>query len=207
MARLSHHATLADVDGLDELLARRLRELIAAQRLRHQDLADGMRVLGFAWTSNRVTQVITGRRGLSLLEVAGLCELLRRPLSDLIGRSGDVALPEGSVRASELLNALSGKPGLWRGRGEARRLLRSWDETTAKTARRIGSTPDEVLAASYALWGRDLAEERDHRVEAEQAATSEDDPRRLRARRGHVTRALVEELRAHLARVEEEGRA
>lgn len=184
------------MDALDALLAGRLRELLAEQGMRHQDLADGMRGLGFPWTANRVTQVVTGRRALSLLEIAGLCELLRRPLADLLEHNGDVALPTGSVRTLDLANALAGRPGGWQARGEARRILRSWDEATAKTARRLGATPDEVLAASYALWRRDIAEERDQRVERETVAADEDDPRRLRARRGHVTRALVDELRS-----------
>lgn len=64
------------------------------------------------------------------------------------------------------------------------------DEATVKAARRLDADPWDVAVASFQLWDRDLASERDERVG--QRAES---MRARQARRGHVTRQLLEELR------------
>lgn len=63
------------------------------------------------------------------------------------------------------------------------------DEATVKAARRLNADPVEVDATARRLWGRTLTAERDVRVGT--AARSRAD----QSRRGHVTRALIEELR------------
>jgi transcriptional regulator with XRE-family HTH domain len=62
-------------------------------------------------------------------------------------------------------------------------------------ARKLGVTPQEVAEAARWLWGRSLTAVRDSRAAA---AGDELGAESLRAVRGHVTRELVEELRAHL---------
>lgn len=64
------------------------------------------------------------------------------------------------------------------------------DEATGKAARRLAATAEEVAVAAQTLWHRSLTAERDARVEAKGQASA----RVRQARRGHVTRALVEEL-------------
>jgi transcriptional regulator with XRE-family HTH domain len=63
------------------------------------------------------------------------------------------------------------------------------DEATVKAARRLDADPVDVDAMAQRLWGRTLTAERDVRVGA--ATRSRAD----QARRGHVTRALIDELR------------
>jgi transcriptional regulator with XRE-family HTH domain len=64
------------------------------------------------------------------------------------------------------------------------------DEATVKAARRLGADPVEVDAKARQLWGRSLTAERDARVGV--ASRSRVD----QARRGHVTRQLIDELRS-----------
>jgi hypothetical protein len=62
-------------------------------------------------------------------------------------------------------------------------------------ARKFGTTPELVNLAALRLWGRTLAEERDHRL----SDLAVDLPaRRRQALRGHITRDLMTELEAEL---------
>jgi transcriptional regulator with XRE-family HTH domain len=63
------------------------------------------------------------------------------------------------------------------------------DEATVKAARRLERSPDEVDSAARRLWGRSLTDEREARI-GKASRTRAD-----QARRGHVTRQLVDELR------------
>jgi len=66
------------------------------------------------------------------------------------------------------------------------------DEATVKAAQRLHADPVDVDAAARLLWGRGLVAERDARLGS--ATRSRAD----QARRGHVTRVLIEELRGAL---------
>ncbi|TFV67227.1 UNVERIFIED_ORG: hypothetical protein E4P37_03455 [Bacillus sp. AZ43] len=199
------------MNGLDALVADRVRELLAEDGLRHEDLAAGMRTLGFRWRANRVTQLATGRRGISLVELAGICEVLRRPLAELLGGAGadeKITLPHpqhdaARVPLGHIVAALSGTAGRWTAYGaDFAAEMEAVTEATVKAARRLGRTPTEVSVASAELWGRPLTHERDARLDGD--PEGDDDPRRRQARRGHVTRALIDELRAHFEQREEQ---
>jgi transcriptional regulator with XRE-family HTH domain len=218
------------MDGLRAPLARRLREALEAEGLRQEDLAEAMTGLGFAWTRNRVTQVVTGRGALSVLEIAGLCAVLRVSLADLLGgATQELALDAGSVPLRAILEALFyGESESWHllgdrsapaeqfldelGLAHAAQVARTstppsepaiyrttaWGEraeATRKAARRLGVTPRDVEAAAVQLWGHALPIERDRRVDPR----PDEGARALQARRAHVTRALLVELREHLA--------
>ncbi|RBY92947.1 hypothetical protein DQ241_02660 [Blastococcus sp. TF02A-30] len=218
------------MDGLRAPLARRLGDLLKSRQLRHEDLAEAMTDLGFDWTRNRVTQVVTGRGALTLLEIAGLCSALNLSLGDLLGGPDtEVALPGGSVPLRAILEALlHGSSESWQLLGdqsaETEQMLgellaahveqaartssppsrpaysgTAWGEqaeATRKAARRLGVTPRTVETAAVQLWGRSLTAERDHRVEPR----PDEDVRSLQARRAHVTRTLLSELRFHLGK-------
>jgi transcriptional regulator with XRE-family HTH domain len=194
---------VADVDELDEVVAERLRALLADKGLRQQDLAAGLGGLGFHWTPNRVAQVVTGRRPLSLLEAAGVCEVLGLSLAGLLGSTGEVTLPNGSTATvAQIAEAVNSGGGDWEGRATARALFgqQELEEASAKAARRLGVTSQEVNEAGRRLWGRPLAAERDHRIRSDDIDLNAPENRRtLQARRGHATRTLIEELRAHFA--------
>src|SRR4051794_17012171 len=64
--------TVVDMDELNDVIARRLRVLLDEAGMRRDDFARVMSDMGFRWTGNRVTQVVAGRRHLSLLELAAI---------------------------------------------------------------------------------------------------------------------------------------
>ncbi|MHB1523764.1 MAG: helix-turn-helix transcriptional regulator [Candidatus Dormibacteria bacterium] len=66
-----------------------------------------------------------------------------------------------------------------------------------KAAERLGWPPERVRDMAMRLWGTTLNAERDRRV----GTTSDGGSSRLGARRGHVTRALIDELGQAAARV------
>ncbi len=65
------------------------------------------------------------------------------------------------------------------------------DEATVKAAKRLRATAEEIATASVQLWERSLTAERDARVVAMGPV---DTAKARQARRGHATRALLEEL-------------
>lgn len=78
------------------------------------------------------------------------------------------------------------------------------DEATTKAARRLGVDREDVAVAAQEIWSRGLAAERDRRL----AETGGDGgtPRAQQARRGHITRALLDELRPAVEEIQR-GRA
>jgi transcriptional regulator with XRE-family HTH domain len=66
------------------------------------------------------------------------------------------------------------------------------DEATVKAAQRLNADPVDVDTKARQLWGRGLTAERDARLGAAKRSRAD------QARRGHVTRALIEELRKAL---------
>lgn len=186
------------MDELDKIIADRLDKLLGKEGLdlRREDVARGMRTLGFRWSANKVTQVVRGNRSLSVLELAGICAVLGRPVAEILGDEGAL---EGSARGElrpgvavpvtdvwKALMGISGWPATEEG---ADRGVVVYDEATVKAARSLGLRPEQVDAAAEHLWGRPLGAERDQRVG--------DNP--TQGRRGHVTRDLLSQLKAHLA--------
>jgi transcriptional regulator with XRE-family HTH domain len=70
-------------------------------------------------------------------------------------------------------------------------------DAETRAARRLGKEPMEVARAARLLWGRSLADERERRL-IEQLGGERLPARSMTARRGHITRELIEELRDHL---------
>ncbi len=77
---------------------------------------------------------------------------------------------------------------------------RAWAAASAekKAAHTLRMSPLELSAAAHSLWGRSLTQERDARVEDLSRHDRSGEHLDLDARSGHVTRALVAELRAYL---------
>ncbi len=206
-------STVRGVDALDLAVARRLRELIEQRQMRHADLAARMSALGLRWTANRVTQVTTGRRSISLLEFAGLCGVFEVEAAEMVvppwEAPGDsVSLPVGGiVDAHAVAAALRGQRQLWERTVEQNTEDATWIgdhiETTTKAARRLGVSFNTVDDAARKLWGgRVLVEERDARLASYDLGNTA--PRSRQARRGHVTRALIAEIAEHLSRQDDQ---
>lgn len=78
-------------------------------------------------------------------------------------------------------------------------LQQSSDGTVAKLAARLGADRYDVAVAAWQLYGQSLSAERNHRESKSGGDTS---VRARQARRGHVTRQLIEELRPAIAELE-----
>jgi hypothetical protein len=193
-----------NVDELDAVVARQLREVLDTEVMRREDFAQQMRQLGFRWTGNTITQVVTGRRALSLLEAAGVCAALGVPLADFLGAEGEVKLPnyDKGIPVGDITEALRTGSGSWGRRGLTAALFGSaqgeFEEADVKAAKRLSVSPAEIGQAAMHLWNRPLGAERDHRFPTDDLDFNAPENRRtLQARRGHATRALIEELRTY----------
>jgi hypothetical protein len=82
--------------------------------------------------------------------------------------------------------------------GDVDRALERIGDPERYAARKLGTTPERINLAALALWGRTLAEERDHRVKQQEGGDTS--ARGLQALRGHVTRDLMTELDTELRR-------
>ncbi len=186
--------------------------------------------IGLRWDRSTVARIELGQRQVTAGELLLLTVLFDRPLSALLPteavRLNDVA----TATPTELAEVLTRSPdsrgwhfeglleavqeGLERLRGPLKALearlpgataidlihaaSHMREETTTKAARRLDATAEEVAVAAVMLWERSLPEERDRRVEALGPTNG---VRAKQARRGHVTRALLEELRPQVLRV------
>jgi transcriptional regulator with XRE-family HTH domain len=199
------------------LLGQRIRERRLELGKTQDELARHTWHVGLRFTRSVIDAVERGTRDLSVPETILLLAVAGLKLEDL-ATTQQVALDEDtSVGADELLGLASGarhtlslahagasltvNPATGavstRGpRSALASLVRAYSDAEVKAARRLAVDPQVIAEASEKLWGRPLDEERDTRVQtqAEPDATA----RTVQALRGHVTRALLEELRATL---------
>ena len=187
-------------------MGERLRAIRERDHARQDDMAFWARMVGLPWTRDTVAALQTGGRELSLHEFFLLrgFDATNQELDHLFGRtSPTVTRVEGATLGStaQLLRLVSAwvarLPALRVGRrmstgATVRVTAEALLDAERKASRRLKVKPAELVAMAYRLWGRTLSEERDHRV---QVRAGSGDASALRAHRGHVTRALVEELR------------
>jgi len=179
---------------------------------------------GLGWHRSTLTRIELGQRQLTAAELLVLPALYGRALVELLPTEAAALTDVVAVGPGELSRALTQTPRLrsWHlpelnatmrkavealpaavAKIEARfpgvpfaavvDAARGWgDEATRKAARRLQVSAEDVAVASHQLWSRGLAAERDRRLAAGGGAG---DKRVRQARRGHITRALLEELR------------
>ena len=139
------------------------------------------------------------------LSVGALRALLsgdRERLRDLPVEAVDVPArrgrpPRRSGRFPDVL-AEAGRFGIG-DRSLLARAAREIGDAERHSARKLGTTPEQINLAALRLWGRTLAEERDHRLSERSASLS---ARSRQALRGHITRDLMTELEAELGNQE-----
>jgi transcriptional regulator with XRE-family HTH domain len=210
--------TQANPPTLAEVFGRRIKSLREAQDLSQEDIAIRARANGLNWTRATVASIETGRR-----DSIGVEELLL--ISDAIGAppvawfagKGEATIAKGvAVPLEQVRYLLTTKH-----RGPRDLDLRVYDQKVAmtvmeafaretgavrwvpgeaelKAARKLGVRPGEIDDAAQRLWKRSLTEERDRRVE--EIAPAKVERSSLQAMRGHVTRSLLTEIEAELAR-------
>jgi transcriptional regulator with XRE-family HTH domain len=212
---------------LTQAIGERIRDLREATGLRQEDVASSARGrFGLLWTQATVAAIETGKRQLTVEELILLPLLLTCELGELLPKVDPhakdewIALtPQTDVRARVIRNVLNGMardsspldiesavdqrrrksiPTFLTNDQELRlRQLRNEAASDAaiKAAQRLRITPLEIAEVARGLWRRSITEERDARI-AERIQGEE--PRTVQALRGHVTRALLDELRAIL---------
>lgn len=176
--------------------------------------------LGLGWDRSTVTRIELGQRQVTAAELMVLPVLYNRSIAELLptepcqltqdvradpavlrtaltrgARGYDLqrirgAIPaaranlRGSAQKAEA--RFPGVPGMVIIAGASR----VKDQIVVKSAQRLGADPWDVAVAAQLTWERDLTAERDARV-----GKKSESMRATQARRGHVTRALLEELR------------
>ena len=204
-------------------LGHRLRRAREDTARSADQVASDARLLGLGWDRPTVSRIEGGQRQLTAAELLLLPLLYDRALAALLPDE-PVALTEGAaVSAAGLRRCLVDSPGRgWalprlheaarsgveRMRPAVERVAADYptvpagvlaaatrcgwaDDTSIKAAKRLGADRRDVAVAAQQTWGRGLAAERDARLGAAGGTTA----RARQARRGHITRALLAEIR------------
>jgi transcriptional regulator with XRE-family HTH domain len=186
-------------------------------------VAQGMTIVGLEkWRSMTVASLEHGQREVSLDELLALAEVFGVPLADLVLdpanpddepstwalRLGPQAFMPPAVARWYLTAGRKGPLG-WRppkdgifatNSPSSGDHLMKRDDANAKVARSLGITVDQLLALSSGLWGMTPARRRDLQL-AQMRGADHLTLRSRQARRGHVTRTLLAELRSAIARL------
>jgi hypothetical protein len=154
------------------------------------DLAEAMCMVGFRWQANRVAQIETLRRPVSLLEVVGLSRAFGVPVSRLLSGEDEIDLPTGiSVPLAAIRAALAGEPvspDEWQ---VAERRNAARDELR-KVAKRLDLDWQDLQRVSYDMWQLPFFTAREKNL----GDVSGLSKRSAQTKRGHVTRALLAEM-------------
>jgi transcriptional regulator with XRE-family HTH domain len=200
---------------------RRIREEAGA---RQDDVAAAARAVGLTWTRSKIAALERGEKALDLAEAVLLAEAMSMIADRPVGVGTDLLAGDGAVRLSservffrhtlrrffgdepielqasdvpggvelvarvpELLKEMAARIGpadsekYWQ-------IVRRAGETEERAGRTLGLDKHTVTEMAAGLWGRTLAEERDARVGDVPLASRA-------AKRGRVTRQLLDELR------------
>lgn len=187
---------------LEHVVARAMAGLRLQRGWTQADLAWRMSQMGLKWTPNRVTQLETLRRPVSLYEVAALAWAFEVPVVELLAGDDQVEAPDGQmiVPLAQIRAAIAGDTS----RQEAgRRLVRDvqYRDEIRRLAKALDLQPDDLEQIADEMYGRTFVDEREARLGDISGLSKES----LRTKRGHVTRALMEEVREHLKRRDADG--
>jgi transcriptional regulator with XRE-family HTH domain len=189
---------------LEHVIARNLAELRAEKGLSaglswphhfrtgytQTDVAEAMRQVGFRWQSNRVAQIETLHRPVTLLEIVGLSRVFGVPVSRLLSGDDEIDLPSGiQVPLAAVRAALAGEPVSPEDWEVAERRNAARDEL-GKIAKRLDLDWKDLSMLSYAMWRRSFIAERESRL----GDVSGLSMRSAQTKRGHVTRVLLADI-------------
>jgi len=180
---------------LEHAVARNIAELRRDRGWTQLDLAREMADVGLGWTPGRAQQVESLAGTLTLPEVLGLCWALEVPLADLLAGDDHIALP-GSARTFPLRqfrDALTGHGAIRQPDRRAENAA-AVEEVRAKAAK-LGLGPDVFIEVCQQRFGHSFRTERDQRA----GDLSKLSPRSAQVKRGHAARAVLSDLREHIA--------
>ena len=180
---------------LEHVVARNAVQLRRNRGWTQLDLARAMSDVGMAWTPGRAQEVESYGGTLSLTEVLGLCWAFEVPLADLLGGDDQITLPETGreIELSGLREAISGRGAIRLPNPKAADAA-DVEEVRTKAAD-LAISPDVFIELCRRRFGRSFCAERDHRA----GDLSTLRPRSAQVKRGHAGRAVLSDLRDHIA--------
>ena len=180
---------------LEHVVARNAVQLRRNRGWTQLDLARAMSDVGMEWTPGRAQEVESYGGTLSLTEVLGLCWALGVPLADLLGGDEQITLPETSreIGLSAFRDAISGRGAIRLPNPKAADAA-DVEEVRTKAAD-LAISPDIFIELCRQRFGRSFRAERDHRAGDLSALR----PRSAQVKRGHAGRAVLSDLRDHIA--------
>ena len=181
---------------LEHVIARNVALLRTEHSATQSDLAGKMQALGFTWSTNRVAQIETLHRPVSLLEVVGLSAVFGVSVSRLLAGDDEITLPSGATwPLSVVRDALVGETLEIRdATKEELEDLRSSGEDLRKMAGKLGVRWQDLDALAYRVFGQSFHAER----EALTGDVSGLSKRSAQTKRGHVSRALLAAVNDYL---------
>jgi|SRR5450755_226211 hypothetical protein len=180
---------------LEHVVARNTAQLRRNRGWTQLDLAREMAKVGLGWTPGRAQQVESLAGTLTLPEVLGLCWVLHVPIADLLDGDDQVGVP-GSARTFPLhqfRDALTGHGAIRQPDRRAENAA-AVEEVRAKAAK-LGLSTDVFIELCQQRFGHSFRTERDQRA----GDLSKLSPRAAQVKRGHVARAVLADLREHIA--------
>ena len=166
------------------VVAERMKEWRRASKLRQYDVALMAQRAGLPWVRSTVHAIERDVRQVSLREFLYLIQFEDGPFPVTL-----VPMTDG---ARDFLYAMTD------GEMAVRRKVDAPGETESKAARRLGVSLLDLGIVSRRAWGQTLSAERDERIRSR--GLDGGSLRCVQARRGHVTRELLGELRAEFAK-------
>lgn len=183
---------------LEHVIARAMAELRLERDWTQADLAWRMTVMGISWAPNRVSQLESLRRPISLFEVAALSWVFEVPVTRLLPGEQDIEAPDGQtiVPLSHIRAALTGDVTVQKSHREAGERQKAYLEEIRRVAKGLGLEPKALEWLARELFGRSFIDEREARLGNVADLTKHS----ARTKRGHATRALVGEIQRHIDR-------
>ncbi len=206
-------------------LGHRLRQVREERHLTAAEVASRSRLTGLKFDASTVVRIELGQRQVSAAELLLLAAMYGKGVADLLPTEPVQFNDTVGVTPKQLRDALTKAPRGWEhpqvltavregmdklAAAEARWAAKypgAWigalavaggvDQPVKDAARKLGVSTDEVLLAAGELWEHGLTQERDERVAALGPTTA----RGRQARRGHVTRALLDELKVEIPKL------
>ncbi len=206
-------------------LGHRLRQVREELGQTAAEIAWRSRLIGLKYDASTVVRIELGQRQVSAAELLLLAVMYGKGVADLLPTEPAQLNEAAGATPDQMRTALTKAPAgwelprlraaFWRGLDNVQAAAQRWeanypgtsiaalalgrpvDQTVKDAAKRLGVTTDEVLMAAGELWEHSLTQERDERVAALGPSTA----RGKQARRGHVTRSLLDELRVEIPKL------
>jgi transcriptional regulator with XRE-family HTH domain len=189
---------------IGQVVGAELRALRRGLGITQEEALQRVRAEGLDWTLDTLSRLEVGKREeLSLGEVVLLAEAFGMVPTDWFSEDGEIRVGSARIQSRWLRTKLGASPGRRHGLpagpvldGPERGMT---TEAEAHAAKVLGVSTLTVTLAAVHLWEHRLDEERERRLDRDANAT----PRQRQARRGHVSRQLLLELREEIARLQQ----